>query len=384
MKIQVAVIFGGRSVEHEVSVISAMQVMAALDVGKHDVIPVYIAKDGAMYTGENLTDIKAFGDIPRLLEDARQVAFMRAGGKVVLQPAHKRLFGSEKPIYIDMALPAVHGTFAEDGSLQGYLELLGLPYCGCDVLSSAICMNKPAAKNLMKSAGIPVLPHIVMDKDGELDFSAAESAFGYPVIVKPDNLGSSVGITKAKDRPSFEAAAELAFCYSSRAVVEPAVTDLREINVSVLGDKDNAEASVCEEPLGRDEILSFKDKYLRGDKSGKGLGMTAQKRVIPADLAPEKAERARELALAAFRALGCHGVARVDLLLSGGRDFYVNEVNTIPGSLSYYLWEKSGLPFPALLDKLIALAFARSRSRSELSYTFDVNLLQGATATGKP
>ncbi len=380
MSIQVAVFFGGKSVEHEVSVISGLQACAALDRGKYTAVPVYIAKDGAFYSGDEFGKIENYRDIPRLLENARQVYLIRSGGKVLLKADVKKLFGAEKPLQIDVALPVVHGTFAEDGTLQGYLETLGLPYAGSDVLSSAVSMDKLVTKRLLRAAGLPVLPEAKITSEDFAErqgraLTDLETEITYPAVVKPVNLGSSVGISKAENRDRLIEALALAFKFASDAIVEPAVIHLREINVAVLGDREGARASVCEEPIGRDEILSFKDKYMSGGK-GKASGMSSLKRRLPADIPDELAKQAGELAVRAFQALGCSGVARVDFLLDTFRNtLYINEINPIPGSLAFYLWKESGTDFPALLEELISLAFARQRRRGELTFAIDTNLL---------
>jgi len=387
MKLQAAVFFGGRSVEHEVSVITGVQAMAALSRERYDVVPVYVTKDGAFYTGEGYDALESYKNIPELIARGRQVSFARAGGRVCVQPVLKKLFGADKPAFVDLALPVMHGTFGEDGSIQGFLELLGLPYTGSDVLSSAVCMDKPASKALLRAGGLPVLDDVTVDsaryyKNPEAALSALETRFPYPLIAKPANLGSSVGVSKARDREALREALELAFSFAPRVLVEPAVAHLREINCAVLGDAQKARASVCEEPIARDDILSYTDKYQ--SSGGKQDGLSGQKRVIPADITPEQTAHVQKLAAEAFAALGCSGVARVDFLWDTQADvFYVNELNTIPGSLAFYLWEKSGLPFEGLMDALIELAFARARARGQLTFTSEGNLLAGAKLGSK-
>lgn len=383
MKIQAAVFFGGRSVEHEVSIISGMQAIAALNREKYDTIPIYVAKDGAFYTGDGFDQIEGYKNIPALLEKGRQVTFVRSGGRVMMQPIVKKLFGSDKPAYIDVALPVTHGTFGEDGTLQGFLEMLGIPYTGPDVLSSAVCMDKPTAKALLRAADLPVLDDLTLEsfrynRNPDTVLSALETHYPYPVIVKPVNLGSSVGISKADSREKLSAALELAFSFSPRVLIEPALIHLREINCAVLGDSQNARASVCEEPIARDDILSYTDKYQSGE-GVKQSGISGQKRIIPADISPEQTAEIQKTAIQAFSVLGCSGVARVDFLWDTLHDkFYINEFNTIPGSLAFYLWEKGNLSFSALLDEMIELAFARSRTRGQLHFTYDTNILESS------
>lgn len=378
MKINVAVFYGGKSVEHEVSIISALQAMDAINKDKYNVQPVYITKGGLMYTGEKLKDIKNYKDINALLKDAIRINIVNDGEKKLMIKYPSTLFNSVVGS-IDVAVPVIHGTNGEDGTLQGFLELLDIPYAGCNVISSAIGMDKIAMKKLLKEHGIPVLDCIYFNsKDWYNEKTAIiekAEAIGYPVIVKPSNLGSSVGISKADDRIELENAIELAVSFSDRVLVEKAITALREINCSVLGDKLEARASVCEEPISCDEILSYKDKYMQ--KSGGGKGMSGAMRKIPADLDEDNKNTITGLAVDTFKILCCSGVARIDFLMdSQTGDIYVNEINTIPGSLSFYLWEHTGLTFEGLMEELISLAFKRKREREALMFTYDTNILQ--------
>ena len=381
MKINLAVLFGGKSVEHEVSVISAVQAMASMNTEKYNIIPIYMTKSNEFYTGELLFDINSYKNIPEMLKNCTECILVRSEGKVSLIRQKMKKFGSNLISDIDIAFPIVHGTNVEDGALQGFLQTLDIPYVGCDVLSSAVGMDKFAMKILLKEAGFPVRDvfHLA-DFDAEniekcLD--EVESKFSYPVIVKPINLGSSVGISKAKDRTSLEKSMEEAFQFSDRILVEPAVVKLKEINCSVVGDSEEAEASVCEEPVQCDEILSYKDKYVAGDKSGGGSkGMATLKRKIPAEITPEQDEFIRKTAVDAFRYLGCCGVTRIDFMIDmESNKVYLNEINTIPGSLSFYLWEPKGVKYSQLLEKLISLALKRFRKNSKISYAFDTNIL---------
>ncbi|MDE6775843.1 MAG: D-alanine--D-alanine ligase [Ruminococcus sp.] len=382
MKINLAVLFGGRSVEHEVSVISACQAMANINSEKYNIIPVYMTKKSEFYTGEKLMDINSYKDIPALLKECTECVFVRSEGKVQLIRQKIKKFGSNLISDIDIAFPIVHGTNVEDGVLQGYLQTLDLPYVGCDVLASAVGMDKYVMKILLKEAGFPVLDccrFASFDLD-RIDECAdeVEKKFGYPVIVKPINLGSSVGISKANDRSGLINSMESAFEFSDRILVEPAVVELKEINCAVVGDSESAEASVCEEPVQAkdDDILSFEQKYVGGGKSGGSKGMASLKRKIPADISPEQEEIIRKLAVDAFRCLGCNGVARIDFMIDmASEKIYINEINTIPGSLAFYLWEPKGVKYPQLLEKLIQLALKRHRQAEKINYTFDSNIL---------
>lgn len=381
MKINLAVLFGGRSVEHEVSVISAVQAMASMDKEKYNIIPVYMTKKSEFWTGEKLMDINNFKDIPALLKECTECVFVRSEGKVQLIRQKMKKFGSNLISDVDIAFPIVHGTNVEDGALQGYLQTLDLPYVGCDVLASAVGMDKFVMKILLKDAGFPVLDcfrfaSYDLDKIDDM-ISQVEAKFAYPVIVKPINLGSSVGISKASDRDGLIRSIESAFEFADRILVEPAVVQLKEINCSVVGDSESAEASVCEEPVqaSGDDILSYDQKYVGGGKGG-SKGMATLKRKIPADITPEQDEFIRKTAVDAFRYLGCNGVTRIDFMIDMATDkVYINEINTIPGSLAFYLWEPKGVRYPQLLERMIQLALKRHRQSEKINYTFDTNIL---------
>lgn len=383
MKTTVAVLFGCSSVEHEISIISAVQAMHSFDREKYEVVPLYYAKDGTAYTGTALFDIEKFKNIPALLAECHPVAFLRLGGKAVLRFLDNRAFHKNADLAVDVVFPVVHGTNCEDGSVAGLLEMLAVPYVGCDVLSAALGMDKAMFKEILKSKSIPVIDclsfsHRGYAADPDKAIADIEATCDYPMIVKPVNTGSSVGISKAENRAELLAAVDTAFGFADRILVEKAVKKLREINCSVIGDGDNAEASVLEEPVMHDKILSYDDKY-RGEnraKDGGSKGMASAGRKLPADLPADKTAEIQDLAKRAFAAIGASGVCRIDFLLDeeDGK-VYVNEANTIPGSLSFYLWEATGLPYTAMIDKLIGLAFARERRRKNTAFTLDTNIL---------
>ena len=392
MKTRVAMMFGGKTVEHEVSVISGIQALKAMDTEKYEVIPVYMTKENDMYIGSDIGDIKAYRDIPALLKKSQRVIMVNDGGRVQLVQFPSKKFGGMKPVDIDIAFPVVHGTNVEDGALQGYLKTVGIPFVGPDVTASAISMDKAVTKAVLKEAGVPVLDANVYtmadyeDPEGVAD--DIEKTIGYPVIIKPVNLGSSVGIGIAKSRDELIDAIDDAFRYAARIMAEHAISKLREINCAVLGDENGAEASECEEPLTSGEILSYEDKYVsgggkkggaKGSSGSKGAGMANLSRKIPADLSPEKREEIRELAVKSFKALGCNGVSRIDFMIDEEEDkLYFNEINPIPGSLSFYLWEPVGVPYKDLLDRMIQLALKRTRIEESLTFTFDTNILKTA------
>lgn len=378
MKTNIAVFFGGRSTEHEISVISANQAMAAMDTEKYNIIPVYISKQGHWYTGEPLRDVKNYRNIPELLKQCTEVYMKPVFGDYNLYTSRKKLFGTDVVATLDAAIPVLHGSNGEDGIFEGVLETIGIPYAGCNTLSSANGMDKITMKMILAADGIPVVDYVwFTDKQwfarrDEL-IGKIETKLGYPVIVKPANLGSSVGIGRADNREQLIERVDDARRYSARIIVEDLVENLQEINCSVLGDCDEYETSVLEEPIKSGEILSYTDKYMGGSKDNRG--MHASKKRIPADLPADETERIRFLAGETFRVLSCHGVSRVDMMIDAKtRQIYVNEINTIPGSLSFYLWEAAGIKFDELMDRLVRLALKRKREQSSKTVSYDSNI----------
>ena len=378
MRTNVAVFFGGRSVEHEISVISASQAMHAINREKYNVIPVYISKQGKWYTGEKLFDIANYRDMNTLVKNCEEVFMRPEFGDYNLYRAKTKLFGSNIYAAIDVVIPALHGTNGEDGIFEGVLETIGIPYAGCNTVSSANGMDKITMKMILKECGIPVVDYVWFTdkqwyKQKDTLIKKIENQIGYPVIVKPANLGSSVGISRATNRESLIESIETAEKYSARIIVEDMVENLKEINCSVLGDCDDYQTSTLEEPIKTGEFLSYEDKYMGGTKSAKGM-QASQKR-IPADLSKELTERIQFLAGETFRVLSCHGVSRVDFMVDDDtQNVYVNEINTIPGSLSFYLWEATGIPFDRLMDNLIQLALKRKREQGMKTTNFDQNI----------
>lgn len=386
MKIQLGVLFGGNSTEHEISIISAVQAMLSLDREKYDVVPLYITKDSRFFTGEALLSIENYKNIPALLTKCTEVILVKENDVAAIYKFPPKTFGKSRIGHIDIAFPIVHGTNTEDGVLAGFIEMLGIPYVGCDVASSALGMDKFAMKAIFREYGIPVLEsklYTTADHvEGEALLDRVEGAFAYPVIVKPVNLGSSIGISVAADRDALRKSLDTAFSFAEVVLVERAITNLREINCSVLGDRFSAEASECEEPVRGDDILSFEEKYMSGQKGG-AKGMASVTRKIPAPISDEMRTEIREMAVKAFRALGCSGVSRIDFMIDGDENkVYLNEINTIPGSLSFYLWEPIGVKYAALLDRMIDLAMKRQRARKNLTFSFESNVLSGISLGG--
>ena len=402
MKIKVGIFFGGESVEHEISVITMSQAISSLNPEKYEIVPIYIAKNGVMYTGDDLLDLYSFKDMDVLLKRCYKVAVVNDGESVKVVRCPAPIIGKKVLNTIDVAFPIVHGTNCEDGTLAGFLNLLRIPVVGPDILASSLGMDKIIQKMVLNYYDIPVVDFVSFYsmeyvKDEEKILKEIESKLEFPMIVKPGNLGSSVGIRKAKNKAELEEAIEFAMEFADRVLVEKAVENLKEINCSVIGNLAEGEASVCEEPCFTDEILSYADKYIGDGKSkggtisgGKGAniklgaksgssktgGNSFANKKIPAEISDEKTKEIQDLSKKVFKVLGCSGVARIDFLMDTKEDkVYVNEINEIPGALSYYLWEATGKSFEQELDEIIDIAIKRKRDKDKLTFSYDQNIL---------
>ena len=388
MKIKVGVIFGGTTVEHEVSIISAVQAINSLNAEKYDVYPIYVSKDRTWYCGKMLDDIDIYRDFDNLKRYAKKVVLLNRNGSFVLES-----LGLFKSVVtdLDIILPIVHGNNMEDGTLQGYLEMVGIPYVGSNVLGSALGQDKVLMKQVFSSVGIPVVDYTwfydteyYTDKDNKLK---EIKSLGYPVIVKPATLGSSVGITYVKDESGIDKAIKEAITYDTKIVVEKAVTDLVEVNCSVLGNYEYQETSTLEEVMSTAEFLTYQDKYTGGKKGTKGCakgskGMAGASRIVPARLDDKMTKEVQSIAAQAFKALNLSGVCRIDFLIDGkNKKVYINEPNTIPGSLSFYLWEATNKPYEKLLDEIITLAIKQYKVKHEKISSFDTNILSHFNGT---
>ncbi len=380
-KLRVGVLYGSRSVEHEVSVITGLQVVNGLNSDRYDVVPLYLTKEGEWLTGDALRNLNTYqgpAENRRGLPRATLLPVPNGGTLQLAERARFNPFGQPAKLAIDVAFPCFHGTFGEDGTIQGLLELANIPYVGSGVLASAVGMDKITMKAVFRSSGLPVLDCQVVRRDEWKASPAAvverlERTIGYPAFVKPANLGSSVGISKAIDEATLRSALEVAASYDRRVLVEPSLEGAIDINCSILGFEDDIQASVCEQPISWETFLSYEDKYIRG---GKSQGMKGLSRKIPAPIGDDATRKIQDLAKQAFLAIDAAGVARIDFLLTSDQQIFVNEINTLPGSLAFYLWEATNLPFPKLLDRLIDIALTRHQARKQITYSFDSVLLQ--------
>ena len=381
-RLSIGVVFGGRSVEHDVSIVTAHQVMAALG-DRHDLVPIYVTRAGTWLTGTALNDLDIYK--AGRWDEAGEAAFVPpiAGYGGLMVPGG-RLKGPRR-IPLDVVIPSIHGTYGEDGTLQGLLEMTDVPYAGSGVVASAVGMDKVAMKAVFSAAGLPVVPDVVVDVE---DFDAnpdavierVEASFGYPAFVKPSRLGSSVGIGKGRDRKELVAAMDVARRYDRRILIEKAMGGCIEVNCSVVGGPGvEPRASVCEQPVAWEDFLTFSDKYMRGGKGAtyKSEGMASQERRIPAPIPDALTKQVQENALAAFAAVGAAGVARIDAFVDEhSGETWVMEINTVPGSFAFYLWEATGVAFDELLDRLVQIALTTHRYKSELMFTFDSGMLE--------
>lgn len=377
--------FGGISPEHEVSVLTAIQAVSALKDSDYKPIPLYITKSGNWFTGSTLLELETYKDLKKLEKTATPCYITLSDtGKAVLIENKKGLLIKNREFNIDSVLTAFHGAGGENGAFQGVFETFNIPYTGSGVKASAIGMDKIATKNLCRDANIPVVEGITFNErrwieDSESLVSSAEN-LDYPVVVKPVSLGSSIGVSIVNNREELRNAIETAFRYDANLLVEKAISPLIEINCSVLGSADNCRPSVCERPVGKDELLSFRDKY---QNEGDGKGMASADRIIPADINPELAKKIQETACTVFSLFGCSGVARLDFLVNSETDqIYFNEINTIPGSFSFYLWKESGLDFKSLLSEMIKIAKEEHRKKNGRIQSYDTNLLSEKAVKG--
>lgn len=387
MKKQVGVIFGSRSCEREVSIISAVQLMRHADQEKYDIIPVYIDESGNWYTGDALKDIGSFKPFnPDKKGITKVFPDLSSGSGALLTHARGTgLFSKDRieiAARIDVYIIVMHGLHGEDGTIQGLLELANVPYTSTGVAGSALGMDKIMMKQFFRGADLPVLPGIGVTRTRYLSepksiFEEVEKELGYPVFVKPANLGSSIGVSRADDRESLEESLELAFEYDRRVLIEAGLDKPIELNCSVLGYDEEIEASPIEMPINQDEFLDFKDKYLA---SGGSKGMASLHRVLPAPIEDELRDEIQEMSRKIFRMLDCKGVVRIDYMFDkNAGKLYITEINTIPGSLAFYLWENAGVAYTRLIDRMVGYAEKAHGDKNRANYAYTSDILKGVS-----
>lgn len=377
-KTTVGVVFGGRSVEHDVSIVTGHQIMRAFDYNRYDVVPLYIDRDGKWFTGVPLMDLKNY---------TLNLTDLMGVQEVILSPSTKDhgiiinpsagLFSKSRTLRLDYVFPAIHGSHGEDGTLQGLFELADIPYVGCGVVASAIANNKIMSKVVCRQYQIPVLDGVSFtrdewDQDDNRVLQQVIQHLGLPVFVKPATLGSSIGISKATDEKSLRNSLTMALNFDSQVLVEVAAQDCIEINCAVMGHGYHVRPSVLERPISYDEFLTYEEKYLQG-----GGGMKGAERIIPAPISAELTEAIQGAAVTAFQAIHGSGIARLDFLLNEKTgEFYLNEINTLPGSLSFYLWQAEGLTARQVVEELLKIAESVNRIKRGNTYNYQTSLVE--------
>ncbi|MFN8371654.1 MAG: D-alanine--D-alanine ligase family protein [Anaerolineae bacterium] len=381
-KTTVAVLFGGRSVEHDVSVVTGNQVMRAFDPERYEVVPVYINRDGKWFTGEPLLDLKTYQN---------EVASMKGVHEAILSPATHHhgliidpvsgLFTKNAVKRLDVVFPALHGSHGEDGTVQGLCELADIAYVGCGVLASALANDKIMTKTVLKQHGIPVVDGAAVSRaewetNPDAVIERITATLPYPVFIKPATLGSSIGVGRADSEALLRASLDVATHFDRMVLVEAAVTDGQEINCAVMGNQMKLRASVLEEPVSWDKFLTYEEKYLRGRE-----GMKSADRIIPAPLSDELTAKVKDITLHAFRAIDGRGTARIDFLVKEDT-VYLNEINTMPGSLAFYLWQHEGMSQSDVVHELVDLAREAYAEKRRNTYNYQTNLIEVAAMRG--
>ena len=391
-KLHLGVLYGSRSCEHEVSIISALQLIKAIDRSKYEVTPIYITQQGEWYVGDALTDMKLYTDFDPYKAGLKRVSLDLTAGSGALihyEQGKGLLRGIREEIVarIDCFIPVFHGLHGEDGSVQGLLELANIPYPSTGIVGSAVGMDKIIMKRFFRGMGYPVLDGVDClrkrwQEAPDTMISEIEAALPYPVFVKPACLGSSIGVSRADDQKALRDALELAFSYDRRVLVEQGLDKPVEINCSVLGYDGDTETSVLEMPLTDVGTLDFDTKYLHGSSSAKG--MASMGRVLEPEIGEDVSSEIRSLAVSIFNALDCKGVVRIDFMIDRATGhIYITEINTIPGSMAYYLWAKKGVSYSALIDRMVGCAVKAQREKDENRFAFRSNILTNVQLGGK-
>ena len=396
MKIRVGVIFGGETVEHEVSIISAIQAMDKMNLEKYEVVPIYITKDREWYTGDMLKDIDSYQDIDLIKRYCSNVVLYYRDGSYVLQKKNGLFKNIVKEI--DIAFPVVHGTNVEDGVLQGYLQTIGIPFVGPNVYGAVAGQDKVIMKDILNGVGVPMTKYVwfydIDYKNDKEEVIKKINTLKYPVIIKPATTGSSVGISVCETEEELIEGIDDAIQYDNKIVVEEVVKNLKEVNIAVMGSYENQKVSEIEEVLSANKFLTYQDKYVGGGKGVKGVkgiktpvkgskGMASTNRRLPADLPEDTRKEIEDIAVRSFKALGACGNSRIDFLIDENTNkVYINEINSIPGSLAFYLWEAKDISFTEVLDEMINIGIKSYKKRMSKTHTFETNILKGFAARG--
>lgn len=383
-KLTVGVVFGGRSVEHDVSIVTAQQIMDAFDTSRYTIVPIYISREGRWYTGEPLRKIDSFKNDGVLSQEGVESVILSPDVRhhgLILNPMAGRFSKSEVK-RIDVMFPAIHGTHGEDGTLQGLFELADIPYVGFGTMGSALSNDKIITKQILTQNNIPVVEGLTVTRDAwrsdsDTIVEQVKARFDYPVFVKPVTLGSSIGVGRADNDDLLRASLDVATNFDRRVLVEGAVQGI-EINCSVMGYGDDIQTSVLEQPLSWADFLAFEDKYLRG-----GDGMKSADRIIPAPISDSLTAAIQQASRDAYQAVDGRGICRIDFLVEPETEtFYLNEINSLPGSLALYLWQETGMSAADVVHKLVELAQDAYADKRRNVYDYKTNLVDMAAGRG--
>ena len=379
MRKKIAVFFGGKSVEHEISIITAIQAMENIDRNKYDVVPIYVSKENKLYTNIDFLEIKAFHDLNKVINQNNEIYLEKKGNKVLIKKTYNNVFKKNVLSEIDLFFLIVHGQNVEDGTLTGFLKMYDLPIVGPSVLAGAIGQDKAVMKDILQVNEIPQVKYLKFNDNDDYDVinEKIKQKLNYPVILKPANLGSSVGIEVCRNEYELENKLNEVFSYDKKIVIEEFLEKFREMNISLYGNYKKINVSCIEEVKKNDEILSYDDKYLaNGKKMG---GMENITKEIPANISEELKIKIENIAKKAYEVLNCNSLIRIDFMINGNQ-IYLNEINTIPGSLSYYLWENKNIAYRDLINDLIDNAIEQYFDENKKTQSLNVNLLN---LTGK-
>jgi D-alanine-D-alanine ligase len=381
-KLTIAVLFGGRSVEHDVSVVTGNQIIRAFDGSDHEIIPLYITRDGRWYIGEALADLNNYKNEITSHKGVEQVILSPATNHhgLIVNPIVGR-FKKNAVKRIDVIFPAIHGAHGEDGTLQGLCEMADVAYVGCGVLGSALANDKILTKLVLRQIGIPVVPDVTFNRSEWIDNADAvigkiNDQLQFPLFVKPATLGSSIGVSRVNDEGMLRLSIEIALRFDRRVLVEQAVVDCNEINCSVMGYGSDIQPSVLEQPISWEQFLTYEEKYMRGSE-----GMKSAERLIPAPIGDALTRQIQNYAVEAFKAIDGHGIARIDFLLKDG-EVFLNEINTMPGSLALYLWRETGLSPQDVVLRLVEIAQDAYAEKRRNSYDYQTDLIALTASRG--
>lgn len=376
MRQKIGVIFGGKSVEHEISIITATQAMENIDRNLYDVLPIYISKDNKLYADYSYLNIDVFQDLNKVTNPVNEVYLEKGNNNVIVKRAKGNVFRKNIVSEIDILFLIVHGTNVEDGTLSGFANMFDVPIVGPSVVSGAIGQDKAIMKDILKANGIQQTKYLWFydNQDEAYINDMIKKHLGYPVIIKPATLGSSIGITVCNNEAELSTKLAESFAFDQKVVIEEFLTDFQELNISIRGTYKDIHLSLIEEVTKNDEILSYQDKYLSGSKKTKVQGMASLARQIPANIDEAIKNQLETASEKAYLCLNAQGVIRIDFILKDNQ-VYLNEVNNIPGSLAYYLWETPEYKYKDLINDLIQTAIKAFFDKKQKTYSIDTNVL---------